>query len=576
MKNRLYYTRTFDEQGLRKGDLLLSEKYNRDFILRYTHNGTYLLSQKQKIEMAYSINYNRQNSYSKKLLTADNTYLTDRMTEGVQEGYFFQTDTSELWVKGEAINQYLNLEYINCLLFGNVQNNITGGMTFRRESNTGKGRIFDPLTPPTISNAFRDRPRSYDDIPALLISSFYLEDKIKGELWKKFQLSLGFRLESYGRSTGPFSTDHGRFFNPRINMLVYTTENSQLRVGYGTTSKAPPLSMLYPNPLYYDVAEINRYTKVDSTRLAVISTHIFNRQNKSLEGSRQVKKEVSFHQKIGKLGFSITGYQNDSEQGFSRSLVRPIFLYKYDYPYWKPGMPDMSGKTVSDSVATLYSVFDNTHATESKGLEISVQTKPLTPMAMKLRVEAAYNHTKTNKQALDYASTYLMDNIKNKEVLPFWNPVNIESKNLLINYRLEFKIEKLGAWVTLESQQVVFDKNQYHGYLDSLAVGYLNDHGEEIRFSENERNADMSSAYKRVYPTYWGIEENQTNIWLFNLRVSKALTKGSEVSFFVNNFFNYRPLYRRQRVSAGTKSYSRLNPELFFGIEFSGVINDFF
>ncbi|MFP4547471.1 MAG: TonB-dependent receptor [Fidelibacterota bacterium] len=576
VKNRLYYTRTFDEQGLREGDLLLSEKYNRDFILRYSHTGTYLISPKQKIEMVYSINYNRQNSYSKKLLTADNTYLTDRMTEGVQEGYFFQTDTSELWVKGEAVNQYLNLEYINCLYLAGLQNNITAGLTFRRESNNGEGRIFDPLTPPSINNAFRDRPRSYDDIPALLISSFYLEDKIKGELWKKFQLSLGLRVESYGKSDGAFSSDHGSFINPRLNMLIYTTENSQLRLGYGATSKAPPLSMLYPNPIYYDVADVNRFTKVDSTRLAVVSTHIYDRKNRDLEGSRQTKKEISYHQKIGKVGFSITGYLNNSEQGFSRSLVRPIFLYKYDYPNWEPGEPDMSEKTVYDSVATLYSVYDNTHETESRGLEVSIQTRPLTPMAMKFRVEAAYNQTKTQSQALDYASTYLMDNTIKKEVLPFWNPVNLESENLLINYRVEFKIEKLGAWVTLESQQVVFDKNRYLGFRDSLAVGYLDDHGQEILFSDSQQNPEMNSAYKRIYPDYWGTEENQTNIWLFNLRVSKALTKGSEVSFFVNNFFNHRPLYQRQRVSEGTKSYSRLNPELFFGIEFSGVINDLF
>ncbi|MBN2280163.1 MAG: TonB-dependent receptor [Candidatus Marinimicrobia bacterium] len=576
VKNKFYYTRTFDEQGLRKGDLTLSERYNRDYILRYTHDGTWLLSPKQKLEVVYSINYNRQNSYNKQLLTGDNTYLTDRMTEGVQEGYFFKTDTSELWVKGRALNQYINLEYINSFLVGGLQNNITGGLTFRHESNRGKGRIFDPMTPPSITSAFRDRPRSYDDIPALLISSFYLEDKIKGEWLKKFQLSIGLRIESYGKESGPFSDDHGMFINPRLNMLIYVSDNSQLRIGYGSTSKAPPLSMLYPNSLYYDVADINRYTQVDSTRLAVVSTHIFSRENPNLEGSRQTKKEISFHQKIGKLGFSATGYQNHSEKGFSSSLVKPIFLYKYDYPNWTPGNPNMNGMAINDSVSTLYSIYENSHETKSGGIEFSLQTAPLTPMSVKFRLEAAYNKTRSESKAFDYASTYLVDNSSGKEVLPFWNPVNIETENLLINYRMEFQIKKLGAWVTLESQQVVFDKDRNLGYQDSLAVGYFTDQGEKVLFSEFERTGTLPSTYKRNYPDYWGIEENQTQIWLFNLRVSKSITKGSEVSFFVNNFFDSRPLYRRQRVSEGTKSYTRLNPELFFGIEFSGVINDLF
>jgi outer membrane receptor for ferrienterochelin and colicin len=576
LKNRVYYTRTFDEQGLREGDLLLTERYNRNYIIRYNHNSKYLISPKQKLELSYSINYNRQNSYSKRLVTADNTYITARMKEGVQEGYFFQSDTSELWVKGRAINQYLSMEYINsCLMFPG-QHNLRTGLTFRQEANNGPGRIFDPLEPPRINTAFRDRPRSYDDIPALLISSFYMEDKIKGRLWKKIQLNLGLRIESYGKNSQLFSRHHGFFVNPRFNMVIYPTENSQIRFGYGTTSKAPPLSMLYPNPLYYDVADINRYSQVDSLRLAVISTHIFSRRNPNLEGTRQIKRELSFDQKIGKLGFTITGYTNQTKNGFARSLVEPIFLYKYDYPHWKPGQPDTSEKYIRDSVSTIYNKFQNSRETNSRGLEVSLRTKPMTPLSVGFKVDAAYNQTKAIANSFDYSSTYLMDNQMKKEVLPFWNPVNVVSENLLINYRMEFQIQKLGAWVTLEAQQVVFDKDKYLGLDDSLAVGYINDQGKKIVFDEQKRNPSLGSVYKRIYPEYWDKAENKTNIWLFNLRVSKSLYKGSEISFFVNNFFNYHPLYQRKRTSAGTKSYTRLNPDLFFGVEFSGVINDIF
>lgn len=576
LKNKIYYTRTFDEQGLREGDLLLTERYNRNYIVRYNHNSKYLLSPKQKLEMSYSINFNRQNSYTKKLVTADNTYISDRMTEGVQEGYFFQSDTSKLWVKGRAINQFLSLEYCNSVILLSNQHNFRTGLTFRHESNNGPGRIFDPLLPPTINTAFRDRPRSYDDIPALLISSLYMEDKIKGKLWKKFQLNLGFRLENYGKGTKFFSNDHGSFFNPRFNMVIYPFENTQIRMGYGTTSKAPPLSMLYPNPLYYDVADINRYSEVDSLRLAVVSTHIFSRKNPAIEGSRQIKREISIDQKVGKLGLTLTGYINDTENGFSRSLVEPIFLYKYDYPNWQPGQRDTTGKYIRDSVSTNYSIYENSRETKTRGIEFSLRTQPVTPLSMRFRLEAAYNQTKSIDNSYDYSSTYLMDNNINKEVLPFWNPVNVVSENLLINYRMEFQIRKLGAWVTLEAQQVVFDKDRYKGLEDSLAVGYISDQGETVTFDEQQRNPDINSTYKRIYPDYWSKEENKTNIWLFNLRVSKSLSKGAEVSFFVNNFFNSHPLYQRRRTSEGTVSYTRLNPDLFFGVEFSGVINDLF
>jgi phosphoribosyl-AMP cyclohydrolase len=109
--NKLYYTRAFDEQGLIKGDVLLTERYNRDYVIRYNHNSKFILTPTRKIEFAYALNYTRQNSYSKKLLTADNTYLSDRMTEGTQEGTFFSTDTTQIWVKGRSRNHYASLDY---------------------------------------------------------------------------------------------------------------------------------------------------------------------------------------------------------------------------------------------------------------------------------------------------------------------------------------------------------------------------------------------------------------------------------------------------------------------------------
>jgi outer membrane receptor protein involved in Fe transport len=66
LDNKLYYPRAFDEQGLIKGDVMLSERYNRDYVIRYNHNSKFILTPRQKLELAYSLNYTRQNSYSKK------------------------------------------------------------------------------------------------------------------------------------------------------------------------------------------------------------------------------------------------------------------------------------------------------------------------------------------------------------------------------------------------------------------------------------------------------------------------------------------------------------------------------
>jgi hypothetical protein len=102
----------------------------------------------------------------------------------------------------------------------------------------------------------------------------------------------------------------------------------------------------------------------------------------------------------------------------------------------------------------------------------------------------------------------------------------------------------------------------------------LNAHGEQVFFTDAERNAITSSTYKRVYADYLYLDENRKNIWVFNLRLSKSLGRSSEFSFFVNNFFNYQPLYRRLR--SPSEAYTRENPELYFGIEISSKIDELF
>ncbi|MBC8400852.1 MAG: TonB-dependent receptor [Candidatus Marinimicrobia bacterium] len=572
-RNRVYYTRAFDEQDLREDDILQTERYNRDYSIRYTHSGDFLIKASSKLNWTYSLNYNHQNSYRKRLITVDHTYITDRMFEGTQEGHFIQSYISKLWVKGRAKNQYLDLKYSKDYTGRHLQHIFLTGLTYRRESNDGAGRIFDPNTPPSISSIQRDRPRSYNDLPALDITSIYGEDKISAQ---NFELNMGFRYEAYQPrhfGGGQFiQSEHGSFFNPRFNFLFHLSPITQLRFGYGVTSKAPPLSMLYPNDIYYDLDDINNFTGNDSTELVVVSTYIYSRENPDLKGYQQIKREISIDQIIRNIGISLTGYSSTTFGGFAYTGVKPIFHHKYDYPAW----PDTSGRVIADSVVTTFSYAENSKRTTNSGVELSVQTKPFTPLKMRLRIEAAYNFTYSEGNAYDYATSFRYDPTLDQEIKPFWNPVTSWVESFLINYRAEFTIKELGAWVTLEAQQVVFDRDKNIGLSDSLAVGYISSQGEIIKIPADERSDSTYVQLTRTFDDFWYIMENITNTWVLNLRVSKALFGGSEVSFFVNNIFNYRPLHERQRTSGVTPSYTKLNPPLYFGVEFSSKIDGLF
>jgi len=563
MKNRLYYTRAFDERQLRDDDLYLKEYYNRDYTLRYAHQSTYLLSTQQKLELDISANYTKQNSYRKQLISTDNTYVSDMIEAGTDTGLYVQNYISELSVLGEAFNLYYNLNYAANFDFLKSEHSFLAGVTFRDEFNLGEGRVFDPLTPPSVSGIKRTRPRSYDDIPALTTTSFYIEDKIKGKLLIPFQLNLGARLEAYGEDK-ILAANYGTYLNPRINILLHPSKTTQIRFGYGETSKAPSMAMLHPNPIYVDVDDVNNI--VDS--LVIVSTYIYSKDNPNLKASRQKKWEASIDQRIGDVGLSLTAYQNTTLDGFAPELRRPIFIYKYDYTISEVDPP------IRDSISTTYTLYNNSLNTQTRGLEFEISTKPFTPLNMRLRVQGAYNYTYSWKDnEYDYRG-YIYSPEMEENINPFFSEVYIKREKLYINYNLDFKIKELGAWATISAQQVVFDKDSYTGLDDSLALGYLDSHGDAIYFSDAEQSAITSTTFKRIYDDYWYLEENRQNIWVFNIRVSKSLGKSSEFSFYVNNFFNYRPLYQRQRTTAD--SYTIENPTLYFGIEVSSKIDQLF
>lgn len=456
-----------------------------------------------------------------------------------------------------------SLDYQAVFNTGFLRHTVESGVLVRRELNIGEGRIFDPLTPPSITSSLRSRPRAYDGIPALNTSGFYAEDKMKGVLAVPFEIQAGVRIDRYGESE-LLNDQWGQTIHPRVNVMITPFPNTQIRAGFGSTSKSPTLAMLYPNPIYYDVDDVNFYSNIDSLRQVIVSTYIFNRENREVKAAVQNKQEISVDQRIGNVGFSLTAYQNQTRGGFAQSLVQPVSVYKFSYPNW----PDTTAKVVNDSIYTTYSRWDNSADLDSRGLEFSLQTKEIKAIHSRLRIEAAWNHTETRSEGLDYSDYYRLDTLSNQYIKPIWNGENSVREKLQINYRMEFIWKEIGTWLTLELRQTVFDKDWYTGILDSVAIGYLNEDGDTYWFSA-DNPVPANGIFIRSHPDYWQNTENKKNIWLVNARLSKSLFPGAEFSFYVNNILNSQPFYQRQRVSEGTVSWTQLNSEIYFGVELS-------
>jgi CarboxypepD_reg-like domain/TonB dependent receptor-like, beta-barrel/TonB-dependent Receptor Plug Domain len=578
LKNSFYFTRTFDELKEDPAYDLREAWYNKDFIFRYNGKYTYAFSSFEEFNSTFSISYTKRDSYKQRIISRDNMVITDRLEEGPQEGHIvFGSYLGKQWIKGNELSIYSDINYSFRLYTGEFLHSFLGGINWRGESNNGDGKIFDPLFPPSLSIP-SPRIRTYNDLPGYNTLSVYLEDKITGNLFRPFTLQIGARYEVY-RPDGInlkglwgdgdiVTSQNGSYLNPRINFSCNIFDDTQLRLSYGVSTKAPALGMIYAQDKYFDIVDTVsvKNPEVPDSNFAIVSTYIRKAANPDLKASKQFKYEISLDQEVGFGGFSVTAFLNKSENNFG-TINNQTVLYKNSYPNW----PDPSIATPIDTFFNKYSKYEGTYTSETKGIELSLRTKKIPHINTIFKFDAAYyEYKKTN--VLGYRSgTRRFVAELNQEVIPFYNNINNYTKNLLINYRFDIQAKSLGMWITLHVQQQVIELSGTKNKDDIYPVGYYTKNDEMIFIPEKDR---MNEEYKNLNDSvepFELFEEDMPNTWSLNVKVSKSLWKGAALSFFVNNFFNNRPLYKSLRTAPNSPSYERRNTPIFYGMEFNAT-----
>jgi hypothetical protein len=360
-------------------------------------------------------------------------------------------------------------------------------------------------------------------------------------------------------------SNNGMFFNPRVNLSYNLFESTQLRLSYGVTSKSPPMGMIFAQDEYFDIVDtvsVKNPQQPDSN-FSIISTYIKPKANEDLKGYKQYKYEASIDQQIGSVGFTLTGFLNNTEDMFSSDGI-PTALYKKSYPNW----PSTSGATPYDTLLDKYSRYTNDGYSDIKGLEFSFKTRRLPVINTSFKFDAAYSQRKSGSENGYYFGAKRYFDEIGLEVMPKYKSTERYSESLLLNYRFDIQTESLGMWITLHIQQQLLDIDGTNNLEDTLAIGYFTQKDEYVPIPEAERKDPKYDKLSQSIEPYELREEDRPNIWLFNLKVSKSLWNGAAISFFVNNFFNNRPLYKRKRSSDNYDIYERRNPPIFYGLEF--------
>jgi len=546
MNNKFNFQLIFDEEEP-KGDLQQTKNYNRGYTLGYSNWGKYKPTDGVSVfEYNAFVNIRRENSMRSKLVQSDLRILPNGDTVSIYTG---KVETKGIeWTVGGR------LEWNKVFFTGNIIHKFLIGTNPQYNANTGEGLIIDTLFNYYGAESGR-RPYSFDDIPGQFLMNVYLEDKITGNFLFDFNLMLGLRYDMYSPEKFNISglwgdgqlveSSQGTFLNPRLNLMVYFTDYNQMRLSIGTTSKSPAMGTIYPPETVFTWRN-----PLDST----INYFRYDRWVPELKGYKEAQYEISYdHKFFNMIGTSITAYYKERNSE-PEPQTNPVFFYQNkngtDYIYY----------------IDVYSLSKNTGHTDSKGVEFTLRTSKIEPLNMEFQIVGAYNFQKyaSRNYYYDYAPDLAIGQYHNYQVpgIPvdtligmFYPSGESWEERFQLNYYIKYTMPKLGLWVTLRAEQLVWESSQ----------------------NLNQQPRDLTLLNPTQLADYLFTREIKTkpNKWLFNLNVSKSLFAGAEISFYVNNFLD-NPAINRYNNSLTSVTEETRNPSLFYGIEFSMIIDNFF
>ncbi len=568
------FTRMFEDYSV-KDDPKATTAYNHDYFWVLGQTAEYKFSHASSLYLRSYLNYTRRQSYVRKLEILDPTYVTDRMTTGTQPAFLIADRyTWAVTTTGKEYSAGVKLNYRHRLMLGNrtVHNFLLGG-EFRTEGNKGEGKQFNPLYPPYGQTG--KRPRSFDEIPGFNQLSIYFEDRITTKIQWPITLTLGLRGEMYNPTvlggSSLIKSKNGTFWNPRMGLKIKFHPNFQLRASYGISSKAPALLSIYPYPVFLDVLE---YGVSGNDTIPLMTTYRYDMYNEYLKGYTQRKYEIGLDFKYKDVGFSFTGYRQKTRNS-PGTVNLPYHLKEYFYPSW-PNTDDKIVVREENRLLAGYSRKEGLGWTEREGVEVRLQTHRIRSLNMMFRVNGAYMFSRYGRDpSLSVSSprqfweiTATGDSIYH-DLFPIYPPTSSWRKKIILNYNLSYINKKLGIWLTFTMYQKIWEKRLYNDTgLNALeATGYY----------ENGHYYTLTPEKAREWGLVKSIDETSREVYTipgtyyFNMTVSKDIYEGMEVSLFVNNIFNDRNFYYNKYGS-----YEPLNPEIFYGIEFSMMVEPFF
>ena len=515
-----------------------------------------------------SVDYSEQEGYVQERVTQPGSFpLTDARIDTTREAEFGPVSyPSEVTTQGRPLNVFSRIEGERPVQMRDWRFEFQIGTEFRYSNNYGAGRQFDPLRPPRLHYNLGDRPRSYDEIPGLPIWSSYVDLETAGTVFDRaVVLHAGLRFDNID-PTSPVQGRFGTVLGPRVNLQYEITDDITGRAAYGRMGKAPSMNYLYPGPSYFDIPNLNYYPQDPDERLLLLTTRVVNPSNDHMTAYTNDKMEIGLEGTFGGVDASLTGFVEHTRGAYGLTL-RPVTLNidRYAVVEERDGRPPIitDDPVETETLVRAYHAPEANRDIDSHGIEFSIDVPEIPLLRTSLNMTGAWTTTRFQNQAEDVDTDALFRTQPPPERIGIYRNDGTERNRFVTSLRFIHRVPEVGLTVSLLAQTTWWDRERAIN-ISERPIGYLTRDGERVDLSPSEAAASEYDALERTRSDRYYRTDDPPPLWLFNMRVSKALPSNLELSLFVNNVFANRPLHAQSRDTGLTQR----NPPLFFGVEF--------
>lgn len=567
---RLTGSSTLDERRRDPDDLRYQvERFARDRSFRLNVGGHLLPATAAgvRLEWTGSATVGEQVGFYQSIVSRGITPTSLAVRDTTLEGIYGVSEyLNQTTVHGRPVNLYARVETSARRMGGGWLHSLVAGGEIRHDANHGRGREFDPLTPPRQNYNVGDRPRSYAEIPALSIISLYAEDRISGSvLGRAVRLQPGLRWDM----VNPVSLTQGEFgatLQPRLAGDVSLPGRVNLHAGWGRTAKAPPLSYLFPGPRYFDLVNLNYYAQDPAERLLIMTTRVVEPGNEHIRSYTADKAELGLAWRRDGAAASVTAFNERSRGvfGWRRQLVS-IPVERLGVASQPPGQrPILLPEPIRvDTFIGAYDAPDASRTIHSRGVEFTLDLPEWSALRTSLSVTGALTRTRAGDDAPTInTSPFLTTATNQPQRAGIYATHGAWRQQVVTAARLIHRVPEAGLVASGLIQTVWSDRDRRVN-ADPYPVGYFTRGGTIVPLTPEQARSDEFADLVQQFSDGFLAEERRPALWLLNLRLSKSLPAGLEMSFFVNNVLGSRPLHR----SARTNAFEQRNQPLFFGLE---------